>query len=172
VAVIIGMDPHKRSATIEVIDERAQIFAVGRFGTDKAGYAETLQAGRMFPDRVWVVGVATASAGTLRTGWFNAGRPWWMCLRSGQLGCRWSPPGNGRKTDPVGRALGGRWSRCAPRTWCRSTSTRSWSWGCWSTAATSSAAPGPRRSTGCTGSCWSFSQAGQSSSSPRTRHGR
>ncbi len=36
-AVIIGMDPHKRSATIEVIDERAQLLALGRFSTDKAG---------------------------------------------------------------------------------------------------------------------------------------
>ena len=37
--VIIGMDPHKRSATIEVVDERGQILAAGRYGTDKAGYA-------------------------------------------------------------------------------------------------------------------------------------
>jgi transposase len=35
--VIIGMDPHKRSATIEVIDERARVLAAGRYGTDKAG---------------------------------------------------------------------------------------------------------------------------------------
>ena len=32
--VIIGMDPHKRSATIEVLDERERVLAVGRFGTD------------------------------------------------------------------------------------------------------------------------------------------
>jgi hypothetical protein len=37
VSVIIGMDPHKRSATIEVIDEQAQVLAAGRYGTDKAG---------------------------------------------------------------------------------------------------------------------------------------
>jgi hypothetical protein len=53
--VIIGMDPHKRSATIEVVDERAQILAVGRFGTDKVGYGEMLAAGREYPDRVWAV---------------------------------------------------------------------------------------------------------------------
>jgi transposase len=28
--VIIGMDPHKRSATIEVINDRGRILAVGR----------------------------------------------------------------------------------------------------------------------------------------------
>ena len=53
--VIIGMDPHKRSATIEVIDEGGQIRAVGRYGTDKAGYAGMLGAGRGFEDRVWAV---------------------------------------------------------------------------------------------------------------------
>ena len=54
-AVIIGMDPHKRSATIEVVDERGQVRAAGRYGTDKAGYAEMLAAGREYPDRVWAV---------------------------------------------------------------------------------------------------------------------
>ena len=29
--------------------------AVGRFGTDRAGYAEMLAAGRTYPDRVWAV---------------------------------------------------------------------------------------------------------------------
>jgi hypothetical protein len=31
------MDPHKRSATIEVIDERGRVLGGGRFGTDKTG---------------------------------------------------------------------------------------------------------------------------------------
>lgn len=50
--VIIGMDPHKRSATIEVIDGRGRALAVGRYGTDKAGYAAMLTAGRRFAERV------------------------------------------------------------------------------------------------------------------------
>jgi transposase len=37
VGVIIGMDPQKRSATIEVIEERARVLAAGRYGTDNAG---------------------------------------------------------------------------------------------------------------------------------------
>ena len=49
------MDPHKRSATIEVVDERGQKMAAGRYGTDHAGYAEMLQAGRRFSQRVWAV---------------------------------------------------------------------------------------------------------------------
>lgn len=35
--------PNKRSATIEVVDERGQTMAQGRYGTDNAGYAEMLQ---------------------------------------------------------------------------------------------------------------------------------
>jgi len=55
VGVIIGMDPHKRSATIEVIDDQARVLAAGRYGTDTAGYAQILAAGRKFADRVWAV---------------------------------------------------------------------------------------------------------------------
>jgi hypothetical protein len=53
--VVIGMDPHKRSATIEVLDERETVVAVGRFGTDRDGYRELLAAGRRWPQRVWAV---------------------------------------------------------------------------------------------------------------------
>jgi hypothetical protein len=55
VGVIIGMDPHKSSATIEVVDERAVVLSKGRFGTDRTGYAQLLAAGRKFDDRVWAV---------------------------------------------------------------------------------------------------------------------
>jgi transposase len=59
--VVIGVDPHKRSATIEVLDERERVLATGRFGTDTAGYKELLAAGRRWsagaagPGRVWAV---------------------------------------------------------------------------------------------------------------------
>src|SRR4051812_29564647 len=55
VTVIIGMDPHKSSATIEVVDDRGRVPAAGRYGTDKTGYAQLLAAGRRFCDRVWAV---------------------------------------------------------------------------------------------------------------------
>ena len=48
--VVIGMDPHKRSATIEVIDERERVLAKGRYGTD-TGYTRMLEAGRRFAER-------------------------------------------------------------------------------------------------------------------------
>jgi len=47
--VIIGMDLHKRSATIEIITDREKILAQGRFGTDRASYRTMLQLGRQGP---------------------------------------------------------------------------------------------------------------------------
>ncbi len=44
--VIIGMDPHKRSATIEIIDDREKVLTQGRFGTDRDGYRAMLAVGR------------------------------------------------------------------------------------------------------------------------------
>ena len=38
-SVIIGVDPHKLSATIEVVDHHERLLGSGRFATDKAGYA-------------------------------------------------------------------------------------------------------------------------------------
>ena len=35
--VVIGMDPHKRSATIEVMTAEESVVDGGRFGTDTAG---------------------------------------------------------------------------------------------------------------------------------------
>lgn len=99
--VIIGMDPHKRSATIEVIDEAGRRLAVGRFGSDKAGYADLLAAGRRHPERVWAV------EGCNRIGKHIAHR----LVHDGEVVVDVPPKlsaqvrvfatGNGRKTDPV-----------------------------------------------------------------------
>ena len=53
--VFIGVDPHKLSATIEVVDGREGVLATGRFGTDKAGYAAMRKQVASYPDRVWAV---------------------------------------------------------------------------------------------------------------------
>ncbi len=44
--VIIGMDPHKRSATIEAVDPTGRVLVTGRYSTDNAGFAEIFTAGR------------------------------------------------------------------------------------------------------------------------------
>jgi len=53
--IIIGMDPHKRSATIEIINEREKVLVQGRFGTDTDGYHTMLKLGRQYDDRLWAV---------------------------------------------------------------------------------------------------------------------
>ncbi len=55
VAVIIGMDPHKRSATIEVMAGDETVLGGGRYATDAAGYRSMLAAVRRFPERTWAV---------------------------------------------------------------------------------------------------------------------
>jgi hypothetical protein len=65
--VIIGVDPHKLSATIEVVDQQGHRLGSGRFSTDKAGYSAMRAYVRAWPDRVWAVegvnGAGRASAG-------------------------------------------------------------------------------------------------------------
>ena len=53
--VFIGVDPHKLSATIEVVDARETVLATGRFDTNKAGYAAMKKHVASWPDRVWAV---------------------------------------------------------------------------------------------------------------------
>ena len=53
--VFIGVDPHKLSAAIEVVDTRETVLASGRFDTNKAGYAAMKRHVAGWPDRVWAV---------------------------------------------------------------------------------------------------------------------
>ena len=53
--VFIGVDPHKLSATIEVVDEHETVLAAGRFDTDMAAYAAMRKTVSRWPDRVWAV---------------------------------------------------------------------------------------------------------------------
>ena len=98
--VIIGMDPHKRSTTIEVIDERAVVLAAGRYGTDKAGYAEMLAAARTFADRVWAVEGCNGIGRRLAHRLVHDGEIVFDVPKlSAQV--RVFATGNGRKTNPV-----------------------------------------------------------------------
>jgi hypothetical protein len=53
--VIIGVDPHKLSVTIEARDTREILRATGRFGTDARSYRQLLKVARQWPQRVWAV---------------------------------------------------------------------------------------------------------------------
>jgi transposase len=54
-AVVIGMDPHKRSATIEVMAGDETILDGGRFATDAVGYRAMLVFAKRFPIRTWAI---------------------------------------------------------------------------------------------------------------------
>jgi transposase len=99
--VIIGMDPHKRSATIEVIDEHGQVLAVGRYGTDKAGYAEMLRAGRKFEDRVWAIEGCNGIGKHIAHRLVHDGETVVDVPPKLSAQIRVFATGNGRKTDPV-----------------------------------------------------------------------
>jgi transposase len=99
--VIIGMDPHKRSATVEVIDDCARVLAVGRYGTDKAGYAEMLQAGRKHPDRVWAVEGCNGIGRHIAHRLVHDGETVLDVPAKLSAQVRVFATGNGRKTDPV-----------------------------------------------------------------------
>lgn len=57
--VVVGMDPHKRSVTIEVMTAAEVVVGGGRFGTDDAGFAAFVRYVRQIqPDRslrVWAI---------------------------------------------------------------------------------------------------------------------
>jgi transposase len=53
--VIIGVDPHKLSATIEVVDHHEKLLGSGRFTTDQAGYVAMRTFAKSWPERVWAV---------------------------------------------------------------------------------------------------------------------
>jgi len=53
--MIIAVDPHKASVTIEVIDGDGKVAATGRFGTDARSYRNLLRYARRWPHRMWAV---------------------------------------------------------------------------------------------------------------------
>ena len=53
--VVIGMDPHKRSATIEIMASGETVLGGGRYATDAAGYRAMLTAARQWPERTWAI---------------------------------------------------------------------------------------------------------------------
>jgi transposase len=53
--VVIGMDPHKRSVTIEVMAPDETVLSGGRYGTDGPGYAAMLRQAKQWPERVWAI---------------------------------------------------------------------------------------------------------------------
>lgn len=70
--VIIGMDPHKRSATVEITNGREQVLDTGRFGTDRDGYRRMLAVGHEHKGGSGLWRAARASGGTWLSAWSPA----------------------------------------------------------------------------------------------------
>ena len=66
--VIIGVDPHKMPATIEVVDGHEKLLGSGRFSTDQAGYTAMRTYTENWPDRVWASRAATVPVVRWRSG--------------------------------------------------------------------------------------------------------
>jgi len=99
--VIIGVDPHKLSVTIEARDSREILRATGRFGTDARSYRRLLAYARQWPDRVWAVEGANGIGRPLAQRLLASGErvldvPAKLAARA-----RVSGTGQGRKTDPA-----------------------------------------------------------------------
>jgi len=100
--VIIGMDPHKRSTTIEARDPREVLRATGTFPTTNVGYRAMLRFARRWPDRIWAIEGGTALAGRWPSGYSPTGSECWMCRPSWPPGCGCSTPGRAvRPTPPM-----------------------------------------------------------------------
>ena len=98
--VIIGVDPHKRSATSRS-STSGNTGRGRRFGTDRDGYQAMLAAGRQHPDRLWAVegcnGIGRHVAQRLLAdGETVVDVPTKLSARA-----RVFATGQGRKTDPV-----------------------------------------------------------------------
>src|SRR5215203_1128242 len=71
--VIIGVDPHKLSATIEVVDHHERLLGSGRFTTDRAGYAAMRAYVKAWPERSWAVEGANGAGRPLAQRLLEAG---------------------------------------------------------------------------------------------------
>ena len=97
--VIIGVDPHKLSVTIEVVDDREKNLGSGRFTTDKAGFAALRKYVQQWSEREWAVEGSLGVGRPLAQRLMEAGErvvdvPAKLAARARLL-----DTGHGRKTD-------------------------------------------------------------------------
>ena len=97
--VVIGVDPHKRLVTIEVVDRREKMLGSGRFTTDQAGYAAMRRYAKTWPDRVWAVEGANGVGRPLAQRLLEAGEQVLDVPAKLAARARLLDTGHGRKTD-------------------------------------------------------------------------
>ena len=99
--VIIGVDPHKLSATIEVVDGHGRLLGQGRYSTDKAGYSAMRRYVSQFPDRLWGVEGANGAGRPLAQRLLSAGERVIDVPAKLAAGARALGTGHNRKTDAL-----------------------------------------------------------------------
>lgn len=101
--VVIGMDPHKRSVTIEVMTGDETVIGGGRYATDTAGFTAMLQVvNRIRPareDRVWAVEGCSGIGHHVATRLLEAGEEVVDVPPKLSARARVFSTGQGRKTD-------------------------------------------------------------------------
>src|SRR6476659_2594245 len=97
--LVIGVDPHKLSATIEVVDHHERVLASGRFGTDKAGYAAMRRHVAGWPERVWAVEGSNGAGRSLAQRLLADGEQVVDVPAKRSARARMLDTGHGRKTD-------------------------------------------------------------------------
>jgi len=98
--MVIGLDPHKRSATIEIINNQERVLHQGRYRTDSGGYQAMLAAGRRHLERVWAVEGCNGIGRHVAQRLVADGETVWDVPAKLAAKARIFDTGHGRKTDP------------------------------------------------------------------------
>jgi transposase len=98
-AVMIGVDPHKLSNTMVVIDRDEKVLSRHRFANDRAGYRALKAAVRIYPDRTWAVEGAQGVGVSLAQRLVVEGEPVLNVPAKLAARVRALGGGSGRKTD-------------------------------------------------------------------------
>ncbi|PWJ26286.1 transposase [Branchiibius hedensis] len=98
-AVVIGMDPHKRSVTIEVMNSDEQVLDGGRFNTDSDGFTRMLAHVAAYPERVWAIEGCAGIGRHVAARLITAGESVVDVPAKLSYRVRLLTAGNGRKTD-------------------------------------------------------------------------
>lgn len=84
--VIIGVDLHKLSATIEVVDHHGHLLGSGRYTTDKAGYAAMRTSRKPGHSGLGPSRAQTGQAAHWPSGWWRPASTCWTFRQAGRPG--------------------------------------------------------------------------------------
>ena len=99
--VVIGVDPAKRSHTIEVISAGEKVLATGRFENTNDGYRAMRALGKRWPTRVWAVEGASGVGRQLAQRLLSDGERVLDVPSKLSTRVRAMDTGHGRKNDPA-----------------------------------------------------------------------